>query len=197
MAVRASMADLIARVRLLIADSPTNGVFTDQQVQDACDFRRTEVRYSALIPQPTYLPGPTIVYLDYYSDAQHWESDIVLQDLSFNTLSPSLSEPIVGHWAFATQPNGIGVRATGKTFDIWSACADLLDAWAASVKLSTDFSTDFQSFKLSQKYQQLTDLSKEYRKRAQIQTARMWQGDANAETDGGGIVYPNTRLGGW
>ena len=199
MAVRASMqTDLIPRVRTLIADpAGATPQFSDQQIQDACDFRRAEARYTPLRPMPTYGPGPnSIVYLDYYSDAQNWESDVVLQDLSYNTLAPSLSEYIVGHWQFASQPTGIGVRATGKVHDLYSASADLLDVWAAAVKLDYNFSTDNQRFDRQGKYNQLTALAKQYRALAQPSVVRLVQADAAADHQGTGIVYPLVQ-GGW
>lgn len=199
MAVRASMqTDLIPRVRTLIADPSGSSQFSDQQIQDAMDFRRTEARYVALRPMPTFAPGNnSILYLDYYSDAQNWEADVVLQDLSYNTLTPSLSEYIVGHWSFATQPTGIGVRATGKVYDIYGSSADLLASWAAAVKLDFDFGTDEQRFDRTDKFNLLTALAKQYRALAQTKVSRLVQSDAAPDHDGGGIVYPNVNMAGW
>src|SRR5947209_20257395 len=102
MAVRNSMAALIRRTRTLIADG--NAVaFDDDAIQDALDLRRTEHRWVLLRASPTFAPGTGTLFLDYYSDADNWEDDVRLQDASFATITATVSEPIVGHWSFASQ----------------------------------------------------------------------------------------------
>lgn len=188
------MAALIGRVRTLIAD-PTSATFTDQQVQDALDGWRQEMRFVALIPRPTFEPGGQIAYLDYYSDTTDWEDDILIQDLSYTTVTPAVSEPIVGHWAFAAQPNGIGLRATGKTYDPYGAAADLLGDWAALVKLNFSFSQDRDRFERVQQAQTILALAATYRMRAKPRIGRLVQGDAMPEMDGAGVTYPVLRGG--
>src|SRR5690348_3250906 len=100
MAVRSSMAALIARMRLAIVDTSGSPVFTDQQIQDQFDFHRTDVRYALLHSEPTFTPGPTALYLDFYSSAVNWEDDYVLTDMSYTdiTSQADVKEPIPGHW---------------------------------------------------------------------------------------------------
>lgn len=190
---RASMAELIDRTRTLIFDpsSPTN-TFSDDQIQDALDFYREEQRWVALRPMPTYVAGGNTIYLDYYTGIGNWESDVQLQDLTYATITPSLSELIVGHWAFASQPNGIGVRATGKTYDIYASAADLLEWWVGQVKM-TAFSVrdgkDAASYK--DIVGNMLSLAGQYRARALPHIRRMYQGDAAPDNDGGGVVYPS------
>lgn len=195
MAVRASMAALIARVRTLIYD-PQATAFADQQVQDALDNGwRVEQRFVPLIPRPTFEPGGGILYLDYYADTPNWEDDILLQDMSYNALTPATAEPIPGHWTFAVQPNGIGVRATGKTYDLYGAAADLLDSWAAQVKLDFSFTQDRDQFQRMQRFQMITDLALKYRSLAGPRIGRLVQGDAAPDMDGAGVTYPALRAG--
>ncbi|MCX7670395.1 MAG: hypothetical protein N2439_10020, partial [Anaerolineae bacterium] len=125
MAVRATMADLITRIRLLINDpAGASQVFTDQQVQDALDRHRTEVRYLTLTAAETITAG-AVDYLDYYADVGDWEADEALYDGAYALLTPSAADRLTGHWTFAaSQPPPVLI--TGKHYDVYAAAADLL-----------------------------------------------------------------------
>jgi hypothetical protein len=191
--VRPTMAAIIARTRQLIFDLGQAQTFGDDQIQAALDDHRVDVRYAALRPQPTFQTGPTTLYLDYYSDARYWEDDYIIQDLSYTDITAQLvtREPITGHWAFASQPGGIGVRITGKSYDVYGAAADLLDQWAVQLKLQMTFSSDNQRFEQAKVAENMLAMAARYRQQALPGTMRIVQGDAATDQDGGGIVYPN------
>jgi len=193
MALRPSMSSLIVRVQTLIAD-PTATAFTVQMVQDALDLHRTEQRYIPLRAQPTYSGGGSVFFLDYYSNIQNWEDDIVLQDVSYTLLTPTLSENIVGHWAFATQPGALAVRATGKTYDIYAAAADLLESWAAQVKLDFSVTTGTSAYQRQQKFTMLVDLAQKYRAQA-MPLASLMSSDYAGGLDATDILFPNMANG--
>jgi hypothetical protein len=194
MAVRNSMAAIIARTRTLINDpAGASTTFVDGQLQDALDFNRTERRWIELVPQPTFYQGGQILYLDYYADSHNWEDDIVLQNPAYEIIVPALAENLVGHWQFATQPVGIGVRATGKTYDLFASAADLLDSWASLVMLDFQFADSGSVYMRQQKFDMLTTLATQYRSRAEPRGVRMIQTDAAPTESGGGIVYPTIR----
>src|SRR5690348_15227616 len=162
MAVRATMADLITRVRLLINDpAGASQIFADQDIQDTCDRYQTVVRYAVLQRAPTLGPGGIVdksAYRDYYAMVGYWESDETLYDAAYNTLAPDTSDRITGHWTFAAGQLPI-VRIVGKVYDLYGAAADLLEAWAAKVALDFDFTTDAQTFRQSQKQAALLKLA--------------------------------------
>ena len=191
---RSTMAGLIARTRTLIGD-PTGQALADDDVQAALDLHRTERRFVPLQPQPTFLPDTTILYLDYYSDAQWWEDGVLLQDTSYATLTPTTSETLVGHWAFATQPGGIAVRATGKTYDVYAAAADLLEAWAAQVKMDFAFTYGRSQYQRDQKFRMMLDLARQYRGQALPASGTLAQNDATGWTGdtGNAVTYPDLR----
>jgi hypothetical protein len=189
MTVRASMLALIDRVRTLIADS-SQQVFSDQQIQEALDARRIEKRHVALRPDPTFQPGGAVVFKDYYSDTQYWEDDVLFQDQTYATITPLIAEAFVGHWQFEAQPNGIGIRATGKAYDLYGAAADLLEAWAAQVMLQFDATTGRDSFTRSQKFTQISALAARYRAQALVQTSRIVQSDVPTDVSTNAVVYP-------
>lgn len=162
---RTTMVALIAKVRRLINDpAGASQQFTDNDIQDALDDWRRDVRYEQLTPAPTlYNVGgvandpaqPGIAdynWTDYYSSFQWWEQGEVLTDGHFITLTPASSDELTGHWTFNLPTPGEypPVFATGRVFDIYAAAADLLDMWSATLLSSVDFTADGQSFRLSQ-----------------------------------------------
>ncbi len=162
MAVRSTMTTIIDRVRTLINDPRgTSQIFDDQTIQNCLDDSRVDVSNVALTPYITFAGG-TIQYLDYYHDVGSWEDNAVLKQFLTVVVTPSVSEPIVGHWAFAqnTRPP---VYLTGSTHDLYRAAADLLERWAAKWVLNYDFSSDGQSFRRSQAATALQTLAATYR----------------------------------
>ncbi len=162
MAVRSTMAAIIARVRLLIND-PAGGttVFQDQDIQDVLDQTRLDMRYYALAHAPTYT-GSTINYLDYFAGMTDWEDDLTLWQWRINQQTPATSENIVGHWTFTTTVLP-PLYLNGKTYDVYRCAADMLERWAAMKALNFDFSADGQSFHRSQAFAALEKLAQSYR----------------------------------
>jgi hypothetical protein len=156
------MTDLIANVRLLIGDvSGTSQVFTDDEIEDMLDTRRQDVRYEKLTPVDTIAAGGAVSWVTWYG-GRHWESSVALVDGSYNALTAGSANYELGKFDFTTgQTNG--VLATGYMYDVYGAAADLLDRWAAKLKLGVDFSADGASFSLSQRVKLITDLAKGYR----------------------------------
>jgi hypothetical protein len=179
MGVRTSMADLIARVRTMIAD-PTGSsqTFDDQTIQDYLDRHRTEVRYVELRAAETILAGGTVEYRDYYADYGGWEADEKLYDGTYNELTPTTADRLTGHWMFATSQLPL-VYIVGKHYDVYAAAADLLEAWAAKEKLNFDFDSDGQSFKRSQRVAALLQMAREYRHQQRPVSVGMVRTDAN------------------
>jgi len=175
MAARASLASLITRVRTLIDDNATTKTFTDDEVQAALDNWRTDVRYLELRPAETRTSSG-VEYRDYYAPCGDWEADAVLYDSGYATLTPTTSEYQAGHWAFTT---GVTppVYIVGKTFDVYAAAADLLEAWVARLKAAYDFSADGASYSRSQQVETLLQLASDYRRRQRPATARQLRGD--------------------
>ncbi len=159
---RSTMANLILRMRDLINDAPgASQVWTDDQIQGVMDASRQDIGNAVLTAFPTY-SGSTIQYLDYYSDWTDWEDDVVLKQYLTQTVTPSASENIVGHWTFATNKFP-PVYISGKTYDVYRSAADLLERWAAKWVLSYGFSSDGQSFQRQQAAHMLQTLAKTYR----------------------------------
>lgn len=162
MALRATMANLITRVRILINDpASVTQQFDDQTIQDVMDQTRQDLRYLVLAPAPTY-SGSTISYFDYYADLTDWEDDVAFRQWRINVVTPSTSENITGHWVFSTTTLP-PVYLIGKSYDVYRSAADLLERMAARFVLSYNVSVDGQSLQRGMMTTQLQALAKMYR----------------------------------
>jgi len=166
------MTAIIARVRLKIFDpAGASQVFADQDIQDVLDDgARQDVFNMELTPKPTFSSG-RVQWLDYLAGEDptigDWEDDAVLKQYLITVVTPSVNEPIKGHWQFAANTFP-GVYLTGKTYDIYRASADLLELWAARYMTRFDFASDGQSFKVSQVPAQLQKLAQMYRDKQRV-----------------------------
>lgn len=177
---RASMAELISRVRELINDPAGAGqTFSDDEIQATLDRFQTVVRSALLHPEPTPLPNGTVEYRDYYALRGDWEADETLVNAAWQQLTPQTSDRLTGHWTFASPGQNPPVRITGKVYDVFAAAAQLLEAWAARVKLEFDFRTDEQSFARSQKAAHLLALAARYRRQQQPAVAVQARADVS------------------
>lgn len=183
MPVRGTMSDLIARVRLLIAE-PSTTLFSDQQVQDKLDETRINVRYEELTPSPTF-SSAGIQYNDYYSGDPmapfgFWEADEVIIWADFSTRTPVTSDELTGHWTFNNQLPALLI--TGKRYDVYRAAADLLDYKLASLAATqVDFTADGQTFHLSQQLTFLSKLRDDYRRKQRAQVGAYGRADSPEE----------------
>ncbi len=190
MAVRATMqTNLIPRVRLLINDpAGVSQVFTDQDVQDVLDESRQDVYSMQLTGKPTW-SATGFVYLDYLTELGGWEDGMVLKQFFTIVVTPSVIEPIAGHFQFAanTLPP---VFLTGKLYDVYRAAADLLERLAAKWMLSYSFSSDGQSFQRGQATLHLEKRIQALRRRQRAGTISLVRTDTNASGQGASLTGP-------
>jgi len=160
------MAQLISLVRSLIGDpAGTDQVFTDDEIQCSLDVHRWKFRYHPLNPIPLVVESNT-EYREWYSDEGYWEADVTLCDASYNSLTPSDSDYLTGHWEFSSHQDSVLI--CGKVYDPYGAAVDLLEMWAGKVSVEFDFEADGASFKRSQKSQMLRELADRYRRQQRI-----------------------------
>lgn len=206
MPVRSSMAPIITRTRLMIQDNPSGtgtNFFGDQDIQDTLDETVEFVRYEPLQIAPTIVNTastgnqPTVIFIEYFSQFQWWESDVVLEGNNTSThaawivLTPTESDLINGHWWFQssstefTSPTVPGqyppVFATGKIYDLYRASADLLEFWAAGLAGAYDIAVDGQNLRRSQLMQAKMTLAASYRRKAKPKIAKLVRDDVNPD----------------
>ena len=199
-AYRPTMAAIITRVRKMIADpaGPT-AFFLDTDIIDYLDYYREDVRYEGLAIAPSIVNTASTnnqastIFADYYSRFQNWEDDFILQGYyggaACVVLTPVLSEPIVGHWAFELNVFTVGtvpgqfppVFCTGKIYDLFAASADLLEFWAASFSAAYDIVADGQNLRRSQLMTAKLTLATQYRMRAKPRVMKMDRHDVMPE----------------
>src|SRR6266699_937991 len=203
MPVRSTMSDLISLTRNMIGDpAGQSQQFTDQQIQDRLDASRDDIGYEPLEPFPSVVNTAStnniasIIFADYYSKYSYWEADVVLQGLLgtafWKVLTPVASELLLdngAHWEFeasvfttGTTPGQLPpVYATGKVYDVNSAAANLLDFWAATLTGRFDFSSDGQSFRVSQLMQAKQKMADYFRRQAKPKIGKMVRTDLQRE----------------
>lgn len=152
------MLPVIDKCRELTPDLPgANMVLTQQQVQDALDESRFDVRYELLVAAPTItntlgVGNPAVfVWIDYYSKFQYWEVDgSVAQWGDFTLRNPVQTEFINGHWKFSyLLPDGTlppnadtpgqypPIFVTGRAYDIYAGAIKVLRLLKARLLLTT------------------------------------------------------------
>jgi hypothetical protein len=192
------MSDLIAKVRLMIGDpSGQSQQFSDDTIQGSLDLYRLDLRYEPLIIAPSIVNNSntnnqaSTIFADFYSNYGFWEADVTLQAYSNGSawvvVTPVAMELLIdqAHFQFETNVFTGGTVpgqlppcfATGKSFDVFGASADLLEMWAATMTGAYDISVDGQSLKRSQMPQAKLMLAQQYRKRARPKVAKMVRSD--------------------
>jgi hypothetical protein len=177
MAARSSMAALITRVRDLINDPSGSPTWTDNQIQDVLDAGRVDYRYLRLAATPDWSTG-AIRFLDYYAPWGDWEADYTFAQYYTTTVTPSTTEPIVGHITFATSTFPPVYIAFGKSYDIYRAAADLLERWAAQWVMAYMVIANGQRLERQQVAVAYRDLAKQYRQQQRARSISMTRNDS-------------------
>jgi hypothetical protein len=169
--LRESMADVIARLRAEIGDADEGGdaspKWTDEELQDFLDARRTDVFLVELRTAESYSAG-SVVWLDYFTPRGMWEADTALFDGSRTAIDAAdyTADLVIGHWTFAasrTPP----LYLSGRCYDIHSSAADVFEAWASGEKFRHIYAGDQgESGGPSRRSDELTALAREHRRRA-------------------------------
>lgn len=182
MAIRPAMLPIIDKVREMIGDPASATMqFSQQQIQDALDESRFDVRYELLVAAPTVTrtTGPTaeFVWILYLSQFQYWEADTAITQWGdFTQRTPVKVEFITGQWQFSYLiPDGQMVPdsdfpgqyppifVTGRSYDIYAASVKMLQLLKAKLMLTTfNFSAQGQSFQAEGIFATVNELISEY-----------------------------------
>ena len=173
---RTTMAALIDRVRRMIHDpAGADETWTDDELQDWLDAHREDVVQRQLGYAETIADGAVVV-LDYAAKDGNWESDAALADSAGTALTPDTADYLVGRWTFAAH-QAPPVYVSGRSYDVYAAAADALEARAAQVALAFDFTADGATYHRSQQGEALLRLARQYRGQARVRVARMVRTD--------------------
>ena len=172
------MSALIARVRLLVNDpAGADEVWSDEEIEQLLDAHCDEVIEEPLAYAWQTVAGVAVV-LAYTAELGNWEADAALTDADGNTLTADSENLVVGRWTFDEhqQPP---IYLTGRSYDVYAAAADALEARAAQVALAFDFTADGATYHRSQQGEALLRLARQYRGQARASVARMVRSDTN------------------
>lgn len=166
MAVRTSMSDLIAQLRLF-ADDPSgiDSQFVDQQLQDVLDQNASLAEYEQLNPLYTIAAGGVVEYKKFMAAHVYFEADTILLNGIYETLTPATSDFKTGYFTFTTSQN-LPVLIYGKWYDMNAAAADVWAMKAASLANEFDFSVDGGNYAKSKQYQQAIAIAAQFRDKA-------------------------------
>lgn len=174
---RTALADVIAFTRKLVNDQ-TSSTWTDDDVQEALDRYRVELRYVALSEVPT-MSGSDTVYrtFDVPDDYRYLETDAEVFDNSFGDLSASVSsvDYTAGRWEMSTDVDR-PVYVLGWSHDPYGAAADLLEERLAALAEAYDIRLGPDSFSRSQMREFYVQMVERYRARSR------WMGTAETMT---------------
>jgi hypothetical protein len=169
--MRPTMQYLVREVRRLIGDDgPTSErVWTDEELEQFLDTYRTVVVRAPLEPS---FPVPTRIWKARYP---YWEQGA---RLSVNGIDATVvtEDSVYGEWELALETSG-PVTVTGRTYDVYAAAADALEAWAAREKLAYDITLDGQSLHRGQVGERLLSLAQTYRRQARPRQAAVIRSD--------------------
>lgn len=181
MSARATMTDLLLTLRGLTAagsaEYTVNGTacWTDVQLQEVLDRHSYIVRHEALTAIP-YTGVGTIAWFDYQSARRFFEttgsgtSRFIVQDETGATIGTgaySVDYPR-GLVTFGTDTEGLTRYATGYSYDMNAAAADVWAQKASHYVTAYDFSTDNHNLRRSQIIDNCLKMSKEYAKDAAV-----------------------------
>lgn len=176
---RATMTDLIALVRGLIGDNEPEPAFTDDEIESYLDLRRDYVLKELL----TALPAPDGSQTKWQAAHRYWEADVALTDPAGTVLLPETSDPKSGYFTFSESQSA--VYATGFTYDVYAASAELLTVWAGRIEQDiTKFSADGSSFEFAGVRDSKLKLASEYKAKSaafgSVRSVRMIRDDFTA-----------------
>ncbi len=158
---------MIDALRLIVGDpAGVDETFSYDELGAFLSRHRVEV-FSEPLGQVIEATGARV-----FSSPLRWWADVELRSSTGSVVLPDVSYLEEGRWTFAI-PRGYPLYITGASLDMYAAAADLLEAWAAKVKLQYNFSTGDLRLDRGARYTNLLDLAGRMRKKANVRSAQM------------------------
>lgn len=164
-----SLWELISQVKSLINDD--GRAFTDYEIG------------LQLIQNRTYQSKLELTRLSdtmYQASVKYWDDSVVLSNWAGETVIPNDKQLIAGYFGLAEPESAL--YATGWTYDVYFAAAELLTIWAGQLEGEIEsFSSDGSSYKFASGIQSKLKLAEEYKRKSYqfgaIKTAKMVRND--------------------
>lgn len=185
---RPTMEDLLLEIRGVtnasesVWSNGTANYWDDQQLQNVLDQHRRDFENVPLTPIPSPAAGGSLSWFNYDLPYRYLEQASGTTIFTvFNAVGSAMGTAAFtvdytrGVVTFTADTQGSAYYASGRTYDLYGAAAEVLERWAAHEALSFDFSADGQSFRRSQKVDMLTKMAVDCRGKAwpvDVTTAR-------------------------
>jgi hypothetical protein len=170
------MASLIAYARELLNDPSPTPTLTDQQIQDRLDLNRRDVYNMELRFPDIISTDGSVIWTDFFSRLGFWEDGHTLQGPNWNLVTPATAEPLIGRWTFAVSQQ-TPIYITGKAYDMYGACAQLLTVLEGSLRQTMNFSADGLSVQRLDQLANIRSLRSSYQKQAWVRNVKLVRGD--------------------
>lgn len=180
MTTRATAAAVITRVRRLTTtdQAPLKTLVTDEEIQEALDRYRIELRQYPLLPLDEIEAGTGRVLWRIFVSPFEWlESPLLQSGNLWQVLTPTESDLTNGRFTLA-EHHVAGVYLTGWSHDPFVAAADVLEELAAQRILTVDFGAANVSVSRSQVRTNMLQQARTYRERGRIIYASLLRTDA-------------------
>lgn len=178
MPLRASMADLISRLRKMI-DDPVSATqfFTDLELQEYLDNYKSRVKYGELEGIDSFAPGGTASTLAFTYNAKPFESGVYIVDADYNVITPATEDVIEAYWTVLSEPANLPLYVSGTYYDMYSAAVEALQAHLARLRKHYTVSMAGQSFARSQPAVATQALIDQYRRKIKVKTVKQVRSD--------------------
>jgi hypothetical protein len=193
---RSTLSDLIEIVRGYVnagtADYTigTASYWDNDQIQRVLDRHRRDVRREPMIKVQKYVGGGSVQWYEYLSRYRNYEQTdggsaifIVEDGLGADIGTANWSaDYLLGQVTFTANTGGTSYYLTGRTYDLYSAAADIWRQKASQVAASSssfDWSTDNMSMKRSQVVSQAREMANYYAGLAEPMTVQVYRSDVN------------------
>jgi hypothetical protein len=192
MAARASLNQLIDRLRSLTQVSSSDwqlgtATFWDSDhMQQVLDDHRFDFHRVPLAAVPKHTGGGSVQYLEYYAPYQYLETTsggtavFVIEDSAGADKGTATwsADYMRGKVTFTSDQKGTAYYATGRTYDLNGAAADIWRMKADHYSTTLfDFSTDNMSVKRGQVIDNSLRQADRYAAKAWAQSGQMLRGD--------------------
>lgn len=171
-----STQELIFKVRTLINDKGSDEAFSNEEILSFLKQSRTyQQEYPLIVLRRVGMPDTM-----FQASIQYWDEDVVLTNWDSQTIEAKTKDALSGYFEF--EEGQKEVFATGFTYDVYFAAAELLTIWAGRLEGEIEsFSSDGSSYKFASGAQSKLKLAEEYKRKSlrfgTIKTAKMVRND--------------------
>lgn len=177
---RPTMAGVIERCRFELDDpAGPSQKFSDVEIQAVLDRHADHEFAEELRGVPEVISGGSTVWRNYQLRRTDYEDGLVLRNGAGSAIAgTAFTYRPDGLLTFAAPTTGGTIYyATGVSYDVPGACADLLEKLIGRYTLAYDVTMDGQSMMRSQIVKQLTDRVRQLRSRGRIRSAHLYRSD--------------------